>query len=414
MTHGSGARSADSRNNANAEARPKTLEVRESGIVPARSRGVDAALAPAVTLRASSVDVTGFGAAVAGSHDVLLVGARARVRDDSSLQRGEAERVARVAPEAQPFVTLYRITSEGVVRERMLRGAPGHAGPSLATDGVRVAVGQPAPEGGLGFVSVYRRTAGELTLETTLEAKPEESWAAQFGQRLVLEGDLLVLGQAASVRVYRHSAVGWLSAGPLRPALPYEWNPALGQTLAVVHGRVLIGNPVEIEGHRAGPGRVFVYRQADDHMELDSELTGDGIEGGREETPRPGFGAHVAVTADFVLVSAPYELSASGSTLSRVYVFRAAAGALTRVACLDVPSCQGGVCMVGERLFVLGDSLYVYARAGNDFEPVGSYPLSDASQTTLSSCGKLLVLAHEQGAAQSAASHLTLHFPDQL
>jgi len=368
--------------------RASTPDVRESGIVPARSRGAHETLTPAVTLRAGRDGVSGFGAAVAGAGDILLIGAR-----------HEAQ---------QPFVTLYRVTHEGVVRERSMRGAPGHGGPSLATDGQRIAVGQPAPEGGLGFVSVYLRNAGELTLETTLEAKPDEAGAASFGQRLALAGDLLVLGQPASVRVYRHSAVGWLSAGPLRPSLPYEWNPALGHSVAVLGGRVLVGNPVEIDGHRAGPGRVFVYRQADDHMELDSELTGDGIEGGREDSPRAGFGACIQVSDNFVLVSAPYELSASGSSLSRVYLFRSQAGVLSRFASVDVPSCQGGACLIGERLFVLGDALYVYARAGNQFVPLGSYAVSAASQTTLASCGALLAIASSQGAGQVA-----LHFAEQ-
>jgi hypothetical protein len=370
------------------EARASTSDVRESGIVPARARGAHDTLTPAVTLRASRDGVSGFGAAVAGAGDILLVGARLEAQ--------------------QPFVTLYRVTDEGVVRERLLRGALGHGGPSLATDGERIAVGQPGAEGGLGFVSVYRRSAGELTLETTLEARPEETSAASFGQQLALAGDLLVLGQPASVRVYRHSAVGWLSAGPLCPTPPYEWNPALGQSIGVLRDRVLVGNPVELEGHRAGPGRVFVYRQVDDHMELESELTGDGIEGGREDAPRAGFGACLQVSDDFVLVSAPYELSVSGSPLSRVYLFRSQAGSLTRYASVDVPSCQGGACLIGERLFVLGDKLYVYARAGNQFVPLGSYALAEPSQATLARCGALLAIATRQGAGQVA-----LHFADQ-
>jgi hypothetical protein len=362
--------------------------VHESGIVPARARGAHDALTPAVTLRASRDGVSGFGEAVAGAGDILLVGARLEAQ--------------------QPFVTLYKVTDEGVVRERLLRGAFGHGGPSLATDGERIAVGQPAPEGGLGFVSVYRRNAGELTLETTLEAKPDEPGAASFGQRLALADDLLVLGQPASVRVYRHSAVGWLSAGPLRPTLPYEWNPTLGQNIGVLRGRVLVGNPVEIEGHRAGPGRVFVYKQGGDHMELESELTGDGIEGGREDTPREGFGACIQVSDDFVLITAPHELSASGSTASRVYLFRSEAGSLTRFASVDVPSCQGGACLIGERLFVLGDKLHVYARASNQFVPLGSYPVAEPGQTSLSRCGALLAVATRQDAGQVA-----LYFPDQ-
>jgi hypothetical protein len=364
------------------------LDARESGIVPALARGAHDALTPAVTLRPSRAGVAGFGEAVAGARDILLVGARLEAQ--------------------QPFVTLYKVTDEGVVRERVLRGALGHGGPCLATDAERIAVGQPAPDGGRGFVSVYRRNAGELTLETTLEPGLEETSAASFGQRIAIADDLLVLGQPASVRVFRHSAVGWLSAGFLRPTLPYEWNPELGQNIGVLRGRVLVGNPIEIEGHRAGPGRVFVYKQVGDHMELESELTGDGIEGGREDTPREGFGACIQVSDDFVLISAPHELSAAGSPVSRVYLVRSQAGSLTRFACVDVPSCQGGACLIGERLFVLGDKLHVYARADNQFVPLASYPVAEPSQTTLTRCGGLLSIATRQEAGQVA-----LHFPEQ-
>jgi len=400
MKHGSGARSPHSspadETSVRARTQPgasSTAEVLESGIVPARPRRRGETLAPAVTLRAQRDDIASFATSVAGARDILLVGGR---RTD-----------------ARPFASLYRVTDQGVVRERLLRGAEGHRGPSLATDGERVAVGQPGPEGGLGFVSVYRRDGLELTLETTLEAKPEDAAAADFGQVLAIDRELLVLGQAASVCVYRHSAVGWLSAGVLRPPLAYEWNPALGQSVAAVRGRVLAGNPVEIDGHRAGPGRVFVYRQRDDLVELEGEITGDGIEGGREEPPRPGFGASIQVSGEFVVITAPSELSSSGSLLSRVYVYRTQGGALTRFASVEVPSCQHGACLVGERLLVLGDELHVFARAGNSFEPLTQYSVENASQTTLAACGKLLALAI-RGAPDGDGDQVSLHFAEQL
>lgn len=401
------------------EGTSKPLDVRESGIVPARSRNAVQGVMPrALSLRAPRPSarlaegahrhaLSQFGSAIAGGGDMLLIGSRLQ--------------------QTRPFATLYRVTSKGVIRERMLRGALGHGGPSLATDGVRVAVGQPgavvpsAPDGrpsqgaGNGFVSVYRRGAGELELEATLELKPDDPACARFGQVVVIHEDLLVLGQPGSICVYRHSAVGWLSAGTLQPTLPYEWNPNFGLSFSAVAGRVLVGNPVEIDGHRAGPGRVFVYRQEGDHMELEAELLGDGIEGGRDSEPRLGFGASIEVAGDFVLISAPYELSPSGSALSRIYVYRVHRGSLTRVATLDVPSCRS-LCLIGERLFVLGDELYVFARRGNAFEPLATYPVNGASaaQVTLARCGALLALGYPDGDDESHTGEVSLHFPDQL
>jgi hypothetical protein len=403
MKHGSGMRSPLGTSRTS-----KQPDIRESGIVPARPRGHAQAMPRAVSLRTSRDGVSRFGATIAGAGDLLLVGARLE--------------------QCQPFAMLYRVTDEGVVRERVLRGARGHDGPSIATDGRRVAVGQPTqlPAGGTGFVSVYRRRegeAGELALETTLELKREtesDSTCAAFGQVVAIDHDLLAVGQPASVIVYRHSAVGWLSAGSLRPTLPYEWNPRFGLSCAVMGGRVLVGNPVEVDGHRAGPGRVFVYRQEGDHMELEAELTGDGIEGGRESEPRPGFGESFHVAGELLFITAPSELSPAGLASSRVYVYRARAAELVRIAALDVPSCRS-VCVVGERVFVLGDELYVFGRQGNSFALLATYPVHGASadQVTMAACGALLVLGYplghaEHAAAERAPGEVALHFAEQL
>ncbi|MDB4985988.1 MAG: hypothetical protein JWN04_1166 [Myxococcaceae bacterium] len=377
----------------------KAVDVRESGIVPARTRALHQGMPCAVSLTPSRDGISEFGAAVASAGDMLLVGGRMRDGEHGSA----------------PFATMYRVTSEGVVRERLLRGSLAHGGPSISTDGLRVAVGQPAPEGGLGFVSVYRRRETELELEATLELKPDDPACASFGQLVAIDRDLLVLGQPASVSVYRHSAVGWLAAGTPRPALPYEWNPRFGLSCAVSAGRVLVGNPVEIDGHRAGPGRVFVYRRDGDQLELESELSGDGIEGGREAEPRLGFGASIHTAGEFVLISAPYELSASGAAQSRVYVYRVLAGALTRVAALEVPSCRT-MCLAGERLFVLGEALHVYTRRGNSFEELASYPVDDYARAsaTMSVCGQLLVLGYPVGPDEGDTGEVALHFTEQF
>jgi hypothetical protein len=365
------------------------IDIRESGIVPARERGEDAALTPAVTLRAPRNGLYEFGRALASSGDLLLIGCR--------------------QDERHPFAVLYRITDEGLVRERLLRGAEGHQGPSLATDGERVAVGQPAADGSTGFACVYRRKAGDLELEAMIEGKPGEANSTRVGERVAIGDGLLVLGQPASVDVYRHAAVGWLAAGALQPALPYAYNPGFGMSIAVLAGRVLVGNAIEINGHRAGPGRVYVYRPVGDQMELEGELAGDGIESGRAEPPQPGFGAAIQTHGEYAIITAPSELSMTGSPQSRVYVFRAQGQELQRVAVLDVPSCQGGACMVGDKLLVLGtEALYAFTRVGDTFQALATYAIENASQATVSSVGRLMALSSpEEGA-------VSLVFAEQL
>ncbi|MET0343897.1 MAG: hypothetical protein ABW252_22980 [Polyangiales bacterium] len=384
------------RSRSHSKARPKgraqdvsKVEIHESGIVPSRPRE---ALQTALSLPAPREQVLGFGASVTSAHDILVVGGR--------------------LDEQYPFAALYRITPEGAVRERILRGAPSHLGPCLATDGSRVVVGQPSADGGTGLVSVYRRREHDLEPEVTFEGEPGTAAGARFGERIAIGAELLVLGQAASVSVYRHSPVGWLSAGALAPALPYSWNPMFGGSLGVVRGRVLVGNPVELSGHRAGPGRVCVYRQdADGSMVLEDTLLGDGIEFGRSDRPALGFGASLQVAGDFVLVGTPYEQLPSGASVSRVYVYRVSeSGGFARVASIPVPGCEGGVCLVGERLFVLDDALHVLARQGNAFTALARYALAYPAGARLTGCGRLLAI----GQPNRGAGEVTLHFPEQL
>lgn len=349
------------------------IDIRESGIVPARELGDVAALTPAVTLRAPRPGLDGFGRAIASADDLLLVGCR----------HGDSH----------PFAMLYRITDKGLIRERLLRGAEGHHGPSLATDGVRVAVGQPAADGSTGFACVYRRNGNELVLEAMIEGKVDEANGERVGECVAIGDGLLVLGQASSVDVYRHAAVGWLAAGTLQPTLPYAYNPSYGTSIAVLAGRVLVGNPVEVSGHRAGPGRVFAYRPAGDHMELEAELLGEGIEGGRTEPPQPGFGASIQTNHEYAVITAPSELALDGSVRSRVYVLRAQQGELRRIAVLDVPGCHRGACMVGDKLLVLGDALYTFVRVGETFQAQATYAVDAESETTVSAVGRLLALS---------------------
>lgn len=365
-------------------------DLRDSGIVPARqpSERIET-LPPALILDTPRPSVRGFGAALAGAGDLLLAAGR--------------------LADARPFAALYRRGDDYVRRERVMHGAAGHGGPMLATDGRRVLVGQPADAagGGVGLAALYRCVDRELELERCFEPHPQDSLPARFGERAVLGQDLLVLGHSASLCAYRHSPIGWLSCGLLEPPRPYEWNPSLGQGLAVLRSRIVVGNPRELEGHRSGPGRAFVYRSKGELLVLEGVLSGDGIECGREERAGDGFGACIHVSDDLVAISAPHELASDGSQRSRVYVYRAQTGALTLLTRLDVPSCHGGICLVGDRLICLGDALHVFTRRNHEFVPLANYDSQGAS--TLAACGPVIALGEPEGAGKVA-----LYFAAQL
>lgn len=366
-----------------------TPEIRESGVVPAKQRGPEReTLRPALLLTPPKPSITRLGAALAGTPETLLVAGR--------------------MDEGHPYAALYRRTDSGLVRERSMRGIAGRRGPVVASDGDRLLIGQPCEEGAsdAGSATVYRKGATELEVEAQLEPGPDDPERARFGELAAIGHDLLVLGHGASLCAFRHSPVGWLASGQLEPPLAYEYNPELGAGLAVARNRVLVGNPVEIHGHRAGAGRVFVYRSKGDHMQLESVLSGDGIEYGREHPARLGFGASIQVADDLVTVTAPYEVGSDGRARSRVYVYRVQTAALGLMTRVEVPSCQYGACIVGDRLFCLGDALHVFARRGPDFVPLASY--DSRSATTLAAMGPLVALGNP------GEPYVALHFAAQF
>jgi hypothetical protein len=72
--------------------------------------------------------------------------------------------------------------------------------------------------------------------------------------------------------------------------------------------------------------------------------------------------------------------------------------------------------MIGERLFVLGDELQVFARQGNKFSAHARYPVNGAGadQVTMSSCGPLLALGYPHGRDDGDPAEVDLHFAEQL
>ncbi len=354
--------------------------VRQSGVVP-RALGMFASLG---ILRAPHRAIAGFGATLASAGEHLLVGAH--------------------SPDHPPFAALYRLTGEGAVRERVLCGVDGQRGPSLATDGTRIAVGQAAGPRSTraGFVGMYQARGGELAFEGLIEA-PDDAVGRRFGELVALDGSLLVTGCHGSLLAYRHSAVGWLRAGAIQPPRAYAWNPALGRGLALGQGRILIGNPVEMSGQRLGPGRVFVYRERGDRIELEGVLHGDGLEADGEGRPRLGFGASLHLHGELAVITAPHELVEDGRARSRVYVYRLAEGAFTRIAALTLPSCHGGACLLDGRLYVLGDALHVFSQNGHRFEELTTHPLGEGRPARLAVCGPLLAIG------DPSAGQVSLH-----
>lgn len=360
--------------------------MRDSGIVPSqhRRKSSERALRPATVLQAPRTDLSDFGSALSGARDALVIGGRLRTR--------------------QPYAALYRLHADRAVRVATTHGVSEHDGPCLATDGRRIVMTQ--PHASHGFANVYRCAQDAVALETTLRRPDDLPTPSAFAQSAAVAGELLVLGHSASVAIYRHSAVSWLSTGTLRPQLPYGWNPRFGRALAVLDEQVFVGNPVEVEGHRAGPGRVLVYRQRGERSELTCELRGDGIESGRREPYPLGFGAAIHAAGELVAITAPSERSRDGHLRARVYLYRRERDTLSRYAQLTVPNCQHGVCIVGDRLFVLGDRLYVYARAGRSLQEVASYDRAGAE--AIVSCGEFIALAHPR------VQRVSLHVAAQL
>jgi hypothetical protein len=172
---------------------------------------------------------------------------------------------------------------------------------------------------------------------------------AGFGLALALGENELFIGEPNNstrpgvIYVYRRGASGWVETAQLT-APEAEPSDGFGQNL-VLHGSTLF---VGVPSYEENRGIVYVFERSATGWSKTWELAGDDL----ADVNR--FGTAIAVSGDFVFVSAPAQAQGTGA----VYVFRREfdgwdqAGKLTADSAAQRTSFGAAVAADGDRLFV--------------------------------------------------------------
>ena len=262
---------------------------RQGGVhVFARS---DGAWAQTATLSPSeSGSATGFGGGLAGTGDLLVVGA---------------------PTEATGAVYVFRRSDGQWALEARLMWDGGGAGTgfgrAVATNGEEILVGAPGAGSGSGAAVLFARGDGEWTLSAVLDGADDPDRAG-FGTSVDMDGDLAAVGAPGemiglipgagqpallpgAVHVFRHGADGWAREGRLTP--PGSAPGAMGWSVAVSGGEVFAGAPLD-----EGTGTV-------QHFTSEGGWSHDGTIRGDDAPVPAGFGMAVAASGDDVVVGMP-------------------------------------------------------------------------------------------------------------
>ena len=241
-----------------------------------------------------------FGAAVAASGNVIAVGSP---RVDGGDDLPDAGAVDVFAAEVRPGGTI-----DARAIARLVPPTPstsGRFGTSVATDGERIAVGEPGAGTGTprpGAVHVFRRHGGAWRFEVTLRASAGAvGW---HGAAVALAGANLLAGaplarpwgagtsRVGAVEHWQLSPAGWRRAGVLAPDDAATEGAGFGTAIALLDGMAAVGSPGDdLVGADAGAayacdlttGRV-------ERLELQRAGAGDGAGAGIAIGCIPGAG----------------------------------------------------------------------------------------------------------------------------
>jgi hypothetical protein len=241
-----------------------------------------------------------FGAAVAASGDVIAVGSP---RADGGDVLPDAGAVDVFAVEVRPDGTI-----DARIIARLVPPTPstsGRFGTSVATDGERIAVGEPGAGTGMprpGAVHVFRRHGDAWRLEVTLRASAGAvGW---HGATVALAGANLLVGaplarpwgagtpRVGAVEHWQLAPAGWRRAHVLAPDDAATEGAGFGTAIAILDGMAAVGSPGDdLVGADAGAAYACdLSTGAIERLELQRAGTGDGAGAGITIGCIPGTG----------------------------------------------------------------------------------------------------------------------------
>jgi hypothetical protein len=296
----------------------------------------------------------GFGAAVGGDGDAVLVGAP--YDDGDGYDRGTAYLI-----DGTTGAVLHTLQSPSPTNS-------GHFGYALAVGGGTVLVGAPRdgaqdPDDTAGAVHLFDRASGELILTIP---NPEPEAYDQFGQSVAASENRVLVGAPYDDgggidrgAVYLFEITSGLLLHTFRSPNPTDFGQ-FGQSVAAAGDVILIGGPHDnTPGTTDGAGAAYLF----------SATTGDLLL--TLGNPTPGyyeqFGRSVAVANGAVLIGAPYDNTPGTSdNAGAAHLFDGTTGDLLETLTNPAPAFHDAF---GQSVSVLGGLTAVGAFRDNSGAP---------------------------------------------
>ena len=152
------------------------------------------------------------------------------------------------------------------------------------------------------------RTLFAAAFVVGLAAFPVEAQQKQFGYRVLLDGENLLIaepvdpngtgeqGTHRTLYTYTRSGDEWVQAGTLQ-APPHEGADYFGRSVALDGDRLYVGaTSVDIDGDAVGDGTIYVYRRDGDGWTYDSQLRPESVPMGSSYGRFTSIGGDLMVT----------------------------------------------------------------------------------------------------------------------
>ena len=253
---------------------------------------------------------------------------------------------------------VYRKGANGAWAERTKltasNGRPGDGfGGRLVVDGDLLMVGALGADSGRGGAYVLRRDARAMTYTEVGRLGAATRQGDAFGNSVGGSGGVIAVGAPGrdsargAVYLFREQGGSYVAAGELT-APERMVNARYGASLAMKGSMLVVGS----SGYDRGTGRAYVYRpDASGNFQLETQLTVEGL------VPNSRLGGPITIRDSFVLLSA----SGVDANAGAIYAFkRDTAGAWANVMALRPFDSQRGL-IFGQSVTFLGNDMLVGA-----------------------------------------------------
>lgn len=325
-------------------------------------------------------DQADFGASVAVEGDVLVVGASRH--NVTSQGRAGAAYVFRFDPITQAWIEEQKL--EGSVPT--LDGA---FGASVGISGDAIVVGMPGYSGSKGAALVFRyQSATSTWVEEALLLDSTGFGGDRAGADVAIDGGTIAVGspiktassfQSGAVGVWTVSGTSWTQAQELTPSNSTTTPLRFGHSLALRGNQLIVGAPLESDATTQYIGAAYLFEQTGGTFSLNRHFQPPTT------TYNLNFGYDVAVNGNTAVIGQPFDYfnpTISGSA----WTFRRRTASKPWVADQMLTHTGGAFDdELGASVAMSDDTIVLGARYANDFgQDEGAVAVYDSAELSLS------------------------------